>query len=72
MSRERKISYQTNMKNIPNYLNKYFQANSIILVYPMQTGVVEEDIDLNNPSMIEPMEKIDELGKTIARLFRRK
>jgi Kef-type K+ transport system membrane component KefB len=72
MSRERKISYQTNMKNIPNYLNKDFQANSFILVYPMQTGVVEEDIDLNNPSMIEPMEKIDELGKTIARLFRRK
>mgnify|MGYP004701005007 CR=1 FL=1 len=72
MSREKKISYQNNMKNIPNYLNKYFINNNFILVYPMQTGVIEEDVDLNNPSLIEPIEKIDEIGKTIARLFRRK
>jgi hypothetical protein len=38
----------------------------------MQTGVTDESVDLNNPSLIEPMEKIDEIGKTIARLFRRK
>lgn len=72
MSREKKISYQSIMKNIPNYLNNYFKANSFILVYPMQTGVIDEDVDLNNPSLIEPIEKIDELGKTLARLFRRK
>jgi len=72
MSREKKISYQNNMKNIPNYLNKYFINNNFILVYPMQTGVIEEDVDLNNPSLMEPIEKIDEIGKTIARLFRRK
>jgi nucleotide-binding universal stress UspA family protein len=72
MSRERKISYQSNMKNIPYYLNKYFIKNSFILVYPMQTGVVEEDVDLNNPSLMGPIEKIDELGKTLARLLKRK
>ena len=72
LSREKKLSYQNNMKNIPNYLNKYFSNTSFILVYPMQTGVTDEGVDLNNPSLIEPMEKIDEIGKTIAKLFRRK
>jgi Kef-type K+ transport system membrane component KefB len=72
MSRERKISYQSNMRNIPYYLNKFFIKNSFILVYPMQTGVVEEDVDLNNPSLMGPIEKIDELGKTLARLLKRK
>jgi len=72
MSREKKLSYQINMKNIPNYLNKYFHDNSYILVYPMQSGVDEEGVDLNNPSLIEPIEKIEELGKTIARIFKKK
>jgi len=72
MSREKKLSYQNNMKNIPNYLNKYFHDISYILVYPMQSGVADERVDLNNPSLMEPIEKIDELGKTIARLFKRK
>jgi Kef-type K+ transport system membrane component KefB len=72
MSREKKPSYQAKMKSIPGYLNSYFVSNSFILIYPMQTGVLEETIDLTNASLIEPIEKIDEIGKTIARLFRRK
>lgn len=72
MSREKKLSYQNNMKNIPNYLNKYFHDNSFILVYPMQTGVNDEGMDLNNASLDESIERIDEIGKTIARLFKRR
>lgn len=72
MSREKKLSYHVKMKNIPGYLNRYFVPNSFLLVYPMQSGVNDESIDLNNPSLIEPIEKIDELGKNIARLFKRK
>lgn len=72
MSREKKLSYHIKMKNIPGYLNRYFVPNSFLLVYPMQSGVNDESIDLNNPSLIEPIEKIDELGKNIARLFKRK
>ncbi len=72
MSRERKISYHEKMKNIPGYLDKYFQRNNFILVYPMQAGVLERHVDLTNPSLFEPVEKIDEIGKTIARLFRKK
>lgn len=72
MSREKKLSFHPKMKAIPGYLNRYFVPNNFILVYPMQSGVNDESIDLNNPSLIEPIEKIDELGKNIARLFKRK
>lgn len=73
LSRINKLSFHENMTKIPTYLNKYFQANSFILVYPMQQGVVNnEEIDLNNPSLIEPIEKLDEIGKNIIKLFRRK
>jgi nucleotide-binding universal stress UspA family protein len=73
LSRINKLSYHVNMTNIPMYLNKYFQLNSFILVYPMQHGVVDnEEINLNNPSLIEPIEKLDEIGKNILKLFRRK
>jgi len=39
----------------------------------MQHGINDNDeIDLNNPSLIEPIEKLDEIGKNILKLFRRK
>ncbi len=71
LSRVNKPSYNENMENIPEYLNKYFQSNSFILIYPMQIGIKDNGtIDLNNPSLKEPIEKLDELGKNIAKLFR--
>jgi Kef-type K+ transport system membrane component KefB len=72
MSREKRLSFQNNMKNIPNYLNRHFLDNSFILIYPMQAGIIDTNEEFNNPSLIEPIEKIDELGKIIARMFRRK
>lgn len=73
LSRENKPSFHPIMKNIPNWLNKYFQLNSFILVYPMQIGVAENrSIDLNYPSLLEPIEKLDEVRKTIVSIFRRK
>lgn len=73
LSRKDKLSYQKNMVNIPDYLNNYFQRNSFILVFPIQAGVADtKGIDLTNPSLLEPIEKLDEIGKTIAGLFKRK
>lgn len=73
MSRESKPSFHHSMAKVPHYLNSYFQANSFILVYPMQSGVGEPDsIDLNNPSLLDSFEKLDEIRKNIARLFRKK
>lgn len=38
MSRRERLSCHANMSRIPNYLNKYFQSNSFVLVYPIQAG----------------------------------
>ncbi len=72
-SRKDKLSYHRNMVNIPDYLNNHFQSNSFILVFPIQAGVADtKGIDLTNPSLLEPIERLDEIGKTIAALFKKK
>ncbi|WPP50479.1 cation:proton antiporter [Catalinimonas niigatensis] len=72
LSRKEQLSYNSNMAKVPAYLNKFFSTNNFILVYPMQTGVAERsNVDLKNPSILE-IEKLDEIGKTIASLFQRK
>ncbi len=73
LSRKNQISYHSNMTNVPKYLNKYFMGNSFILVFPMQVNEGQiKKTDLNYPSLLEPIEKLDEIGKTIAGLFKRK
>jgi Kef-type K+ transport system membrane component KefB/nucleotide-binding universal stress UspA family protein len=71
LSRKGKPSYRANMSNIPLYLNKYFKDNSFMLVYPVQAGGESQDgIDYKSASLAQPIEKIDDLGKSIARLLR--
>ncbi|MDP3442701.1 MAG: cation:proton antiporter, partial [Ignavibacteria bacterium] len=73
LSRKDRPSFHQYMTRIPSYLNKYFKENNYILVYPIQTGVMDlPEVNLKNPSFLEPIEKLDEIGKTIAKLFRRK
>ncbi len=73
LSRENKPSYHKNMTRIPIYLNKYFKQNSYILIYPVQIGVSEnESLIFRNPSILEPINRLEEIGKTVSRLFRRK
>ncbi|MFB9058146.1 cation:proton antiporter [Mariniflexile ostreae] len=73
LSRKDKSSYHNNMSKIPTYLNAYFKNTSYILIYPMQSGVMDAgQIDLKNPTFIEPLEKLDDIRKTIAELFKRK
>lgn len=71
LSRKDRPSYHPNMAKIPNFLNKYFKETSYILIYPMQAGVMDSsEINLKDPSLMEPLEKLDEMGKTIARIFK--
>jgi len=73
LSRKDKPSYHSNMSRIPMYLNKYFRDTSYILIFPIQAGISNNSqIDLKNPTFIEPLEKLDEIGKTIAKMFKRK
>src|SRR5690606_11904010 len=70
LSRKDKLSYQESMEKVPSYLNRYFKEYSFILVYPIQVGIMETTpYDRRNPSLLEP---IDEMGRTISRLFKRK
>ncbi|HET8860621.1 cation:proton antiporter [Marivirga sp.] len=71
LSRKDKPSYQNKMAKIPSYLNKYFKDTSYILIYPLQEGITDTSkIDLKNPTFIEPLERLDEIGKTIAKIFK--
>lgn len=70
LSRKDRLSFENAMPKIPGYLDRYFQYNSYMLIYPMQTGVDTYSSDILNTSVLDPLEKLDDIGKTIARLFK--
>ncbi len=74
LSRKNYPSYHAVMTKIPGYLNKYFENNNYILIYPLQNTNSENQsqVDLKNPAMMQPIEKLDEIGKTIFGLFKKK
>lgn len=73
MSRKDRPSFANYMNKIPTYLNKFFISINFILIYPIQIGVDSEmNVDINNPSAMESLEKLDGLGKAIASIFKRK
>ncbi|MDD3147507.1 MAG: cation:proton antiporter, partial [Candidatus Riflebacteria bacterium] len=77
LSRHNALSYDPGMEKIPHYLNKYFVHNNFILIYPMQIGTAagNSDFDMSSPSFLEPLmdnfTRLDELGKTVVKLFRK-
>lgn len=76
MSRRKGLSHNPGMEKIPYYLNRYFTGNNFILVYPMQIGADENrEFDMVSPSFLEPLmenfTRLDELGRTVVKLFRK-
>ncbi len=73
MSRRDHPSYNSTMQKIPGYLDKYFQGINFLLIYPVQLGISDDtNFDLKNPSMLESLDRLDDIGKTIASIFRKK
>ncbi len=73
MSRKDQASYHPQMAKIPNYLNKYFQLHNYIMIYPIQLTTDSGSSNyLKNIAMVESIEKLDDIGKAIASLFKRK
>ena len=73
LSRKERPSFHASMPKIPGYLNKYFQDTNFMLIYPMQSGVLDDSKkDLMNPTVTDSIEKLDDLGKTIANLFKKR
>ena len=53
MSRQRKISYDPVMRNIPDYINKHFKDTNFMLLYPVQSASVGDyHNDMTNASLI--------------------
>lgn len=75
LSRKNGLSYDPIMKKIPKYLNKYYQSNNYILIYPMQAG-----FDQETPSHAEaiftpfqtPAEHYANFKTTVSKLFGKK
>ena len=55
LSRKEGLSYAPAMARIPKYLNKYFQANSFVLAYPVQAGMNEGTRYLTYPLRTQPL-----------------
>jgi len=74
-SRKDRPSYHSSMDKIPAYLDKHFKKNSFILIFPMQIGVTDveagDSVDLSNPSILDAVVKIDEIGKTLSNIFQK-
>jgi hypothetical protein len=49
LSRKEGLSYAPAMARIPKYLNKYFQANSFVLAYPVR-GHSLSDLTITEPA----------------------
>lgn len=71
LSRKNNVSYHPRMEELPLYINDHFKDNSFILIFPIQNGMMETDaMDLTNPTVVGSIEKLDEIGRNIARLFK--
>ncbi len=71
MSRKNKVSYNNNMAKIPSYLNINFKNTSYILIYPMQVEITDTSkINFKNPTLLEPLEKLEAARKIILKLFK--
>jgi Kef-type K+ transport system membrane component KefB len=73
MSRKNYPSYARNMAVLPSYLNKYFNHNNCLLVYPIQMGVGEEGIHFFSPlTHPDARDGLDEMTRVLRKLFRKK
>lgn len=77
LSRKNYPSYHGLMAKTATYLNKYFNKNNFILIYPQQAGLENEDsFNPMSPSMYEPLtdnlERLEGLVKTVGKLIARK
>jgi len=73
MSRKNHHSYHTKMAKIPTYLNRYFQKNSYILIYPVQSGIPEDTFD-DTPaqSVRKNIVSVENVRKMLEKVYKKK
>ncbi len=73
LSRRNFVSYKPAMERIPQYLERHFADKNLLLIFPSQSRAWEdEQLDLTSPTLLEAIERVDLIGKTIASIFRKK
>jgi hypothetical protein len=74
MSRKLNLSYNSVMSNIPGFMNKYFDKNNVLIVYPLQSTLSGSKLDLKSSAALETftenIERLDDVRKLIGKLFR--
>ncbi len=73
-ARQKSVSYFSSLEQLPGKLNKYFDAQSFILLYPYQTDMGSNDMNFQysvlSPSPFkENFERINTIGKTVYKAF---
>lgn len=77
MSRSNGVSFDPIMDKLPKYLNKYFNNNNYILLYPMQFDFDGKGFtkyggtSLLNP-LLEGVNNLENFGEIVGKLFKRK
>lgn len=74
MSRKLNISYNSKMGNVSTNLIKYFNKNNVLLIYPIQTVLSGNKLDLKSSAALETFsdnfERLDDVRKMIGNLLR--
>lgn len=69
MSRRDKPSYHPYMQKIPFLLGTSLPDNGFMMLFPMQSGIEDAtQIDLKDPTFMEPIEKLDAVRKKIIKI----
>ena len=72
MSRKNHLSYHSKMAKMPTYLNRYFQKNSFILVYPVQIGIEDDGIENSTVSTVKKtLLRFDGIGKLLEKIYKK-
>ena len=73
MSRKNNLSYHSKMAKMPLYLNRYFQKNSFILVYPVQIGTDDDSIESLPVSTVKKtLLRFEGVGKLLEKMYKKK
>lgn len=77
MSRKSGDSYNPVMQKLPKYLNKYFDKNNFILVYPIQNNLEDPYAKTGGASFLNPLisggvHTLEHFSEAIGKVFKKK
>lgn len=65
------ISYDPSFERLPMQISKYFNNNSLIVLYPDQYGDPQENVSFSDPRHHSESQRYDEVGKWFYKWFKK-